>query len=205
MACNTASAKALRSIQQNDLPEIDPNRRVLGVIHPTVELLGKVSKNGMIGVLGTPGTIDSESYSMEIDKLYPDFDTVGQACPMWVPLVENMEYDSPGADYFVQKYINELMEQNEDIDTIILGCTHYPLLIDKINKYVPEGVNVISQGPIGADSLADYLTRHTEMDSECSKGGSVRYLTTENPLKFEKQASIFLGDKVKAHQIELEY
>ena len=203
VACNTASAKALRSIQQNDLPRIDPNRRVLGVIRPTVEQVGEISRNGHIGILGTPGTIASESYNMEIAKLYPHFHAYGQPCPMWVPLVENKEYDSPGADYFVKKYIDQLMQRCADIDTVILGCTHYPLLLPKIRQFMPQGVAVVPQGEIVAHSLADYLRRHTEIEQCCSRGGSTEYLTTESASKFEQSASVFMNVDIKAKRITL--
>ena len=203
VACNTASAKALRSIQQNDLPRIDPNRRVLGVIRPTVEQVGEISRNGHIGILGTPGTIASESYNMEIAKLYPHFHAYGQPCPMWVPLVENKEYDSPGADYFVKKYIDQLMQRCADIDTVILGCTHYPLLLPKIRQFMPQGVAVVPQGEIVAHSLADYLRRHPEIEHCCSRGGSTEYLTTESASKFEQSASVFMNVDIKAKRITL--
>lgn len=198
LGCNTASAKALRSIQQRDLPLIDPSRRVLGVIRPTVEAIGHISRNGHIGVFGTPGTIRSESYDLEIKKLYPEFITTGQACPMWVPLVENCEADGQGADYFVEKYIQELFSRDPLIDTVLLGCTHYPLLYPKIRAAIPPAVNVITQGDIVAHSLADYLRRHPEMDSRCAKSGTVAYLTTENPDKFNELASTFIGSRVNA-------
>ena len=203
VACNTASAKALRSIQQNDLPRIDPNRRVLGVIRPTVEQVGEISRNGHIGILGTPGTIASESYNMEIAKLYPHFHAYGQPCPMWVPLVENKEYDSPGADYFVKKYIDQLMQRCADIDTVILGCTHYPLLLPKIRQFMPQGVAVVPQGEIVAHSLADYFRRHPEIEQCCSRGGSTEYLTTESASKFEQSASVFMNVDIKAKRITL--
>lgn len=203
VACNTASAKALRSIQQNDLPRIDPNRRVLGVIRPTVEQVGEISRNGHIGILGTPGTIASESYNMEIAKLYPHFHAYGQPCPMWVPLVENKEYDSPGADYFVKKYIDQLMQRCADIDTVILGCTHYPLLLPKIRQFMPQGVTVVPQGEIVAHSLADYLRRHPEIEQCCTRGGSTEYLTTESASKFEQSASVFMNVDIKAKRITL--
>ena len=203
VACNTASAKALRSIQQNDLPRIDPNRRVLGVIRPTVEQVGEISRNGHIGILGTPGTIASESYNMEIAKLYPHFHAYGQPCPMWVPLVENKEYDSPGADYFVKKYIDQLMQRCADIDTVILGCTHYPLLLPKIRQFMPQGVAVVPQGEIVAHSLADYLRRHPEIEQCCSRGSSTEYLTTESASKFEQSASVFMNVDIKAKRITL--
>lgn len=203
LGCNTASAKALRTIQQHDLPEIDPSRRVLGVIRPTVEMLHKLTSNGHIGILGTPGTVNSRSYNIEVEKFHPDYTVTGHGCPMWVPLVENRESVSPGADYFVKQEIDRLMEEDPAIDTIVLACTHYPLLIDKIERYVPTGVKVVSQGTIVADSLVDYLRRHPEMDASCSRGGDVRYLTTENDAKFSEMAAIFLGRPVTASQITL--
>lgn len=205
LACNTASAKALRTIQQNDLPHIDPTRRVLGVIRPTVEKVGEITRNGCIGILGTPGTVQSESYNIEIAKMYGGkLLTYGHGCPMWVPLVENREADGDGADYFVRKDIDALMAMNPDIDTVILGCTHYPLLMPKIRKYMPDGVTVVEQGSIIADSLADYLQRHPEMEVRCTKGGTCRYLTTENADKFSSMASYFLdNDEVEAVNISL--
>ena len=203
LACNTASAKALRTIQQKDLPKIDPDRRVLGVIRPTVERLGEFSKTGNIGVLGTAGTISSKSYEMEIAKLYPDFKTYGEPCPLWVPLIENSEFNGDGADYFVKKYINRLFAQCAGIDTVVLGCTHYPLLIEKIEQYMPKGVKILSQGEIVAESLADYLKRHPEMETCCSTGGTTEYLTTECPDKFGELAAIFLGRKIEVNHISL--
>ncbi|MDE6332737.1 MAG: glutamate racemase [Muribaculaceae bacterium] len=198
LACNTASAKALRSIQQRDLPLMDPGRRVLGGIRPTVEVLGELSPGGHIGVFGTPGTIASGSYEMEIGKLYPHFVTTGQACPMWVPLVENRESAGPGADYFVKKYIGSLIEADPEIDTVVLGCTHYPLLIDKILQYMPSGIKVVEQGDIVARSLVDYLGRHPEMETRLTRGGGVQYLTTENPEKFNDLAALFMNSEVSA-------
>lgn len=203
LACNTASAKALRTIQQCDLPQIDPTRRVLGVIRPTAEVLGDLSQTGHIGVLGTSGTIRSGSYDMEVAKLHPDFTVTSQACPMWVPLIENDEADSPGADYFVDKYIRELLAGDAAIDTIVLACTHYPLLYPKIRARVPENIKVVRQGEIVASSLADYLHRHPEMESRCLKGGVCRYLTTENPATFTHLARIFLGEPVEVDHIDL--
>lgn len=203
LACNTASAKALRTIQQNDLPSIDPDRRVLGVIRPTVEKIGEITGNGNIGIVGTSGTVRSQSYDMEIKKLYPGFNIFSQACPMWAPLVENGEADKPGADYFVKRDIELLMSQEPSIDSIILGCTHYPLLLDKIERYVPEGTKVLSQGKIVANSLADYLARHPEMAARCSRGGECTYLTTENPEKFAEAASVFLSTPVTAQSVTL--
>lgn len=203
LACNTASAKALRSIQQNNLPEIDPSRRVLGVIRPTVETIGDISRTGKIGIFATPGTVRSGSYEMEIAKLYPGFTTITHACPMWVPLIENGEAASPGADYFVKQEVDRLLAKEPGIDTIILGCTHYPILLDKILKYVPEGIHVIPQGNLVAESLADYLHRHPEMERRLTKEGKCRYLTTENDEKFNESASIFLSNPVIAESINL--
>lgn len=203
LACNTASAKALRNIQQNDLPNIDPTKRVLGVIRPTVEKIGEISHTGNIGILGTTGTIQSKSYDIEIEKIHPTFKVFSQRCPLWVPLVENLEAHGDGADYFVHKYINELLQQSNDIDSIILGCTHYPILIDKIRKYTPDHINIVEQGTIIADSLADYLNRHPEMDIKCSKNGSCSYLTTEDADKFNSLASIFLNENIDSKHINL--
>lgn len=203
LACNTASAKALRSIQQRDLPRMDAGRRVLGVIRPTVEALGELSA-GHVGVLGTPGTVASQSYDIEVAKLHPDFTLSSHACPMWVPLVENRESDGPGADYFVKKDVDALLSMDPQLDTIVLGCTHYPLLVDKIGKYLPEGVKLLSQGKIVADSLADYLERHPEMKRRLRPGdGHVTYLTTEEPGRFNDLATLFAGQEVKASHIEL--
>lgn len=204
LACNTASAKALRSIQQNDLPNIDPRKRVLGIIRPTAEIVGKITQTGHIGILGTQGTIQSESYPLEIHKIYPEITVNSHACPMWVPIVENNEYDKPGADYFVQQGIDHILQKDNAIDTLILGCTHYPLLLEKIQKYAPEGINIISQGRYIAESLKDYLFRHPEMDSLCSKKGGTKYLTTESASKFKESASIFLNKEVIAERINLD-
>lgn len=203
LACNTASAKALRTIQQNDLPAIDPDRRVLGVIRPTVEVLSEITSTGHIGILGTAGTVDSLSYPLEISKLHPGFKVVQQACPMWVPLVENHEADGPGADYFIDKYLNSLKAKDSDIDTVILACTHYPILLPKIRRRLDKKVTIVSQGQIVADSLADYLLRHPEIESRCSRNGSCRFLTTENPAKFTRLAAVFLDEPVDAVRIEL--
>ena len=203
LACNTASAKALRSIQQKDLPGWDPSRRVLGVVIPTVEALGHITKNGNIGLLGTPGTVSSGTYDIEIAKFFPQFRTVSVACPMWVPLVENKEFDSPGADYFVKKYVDELFTQEPEIDTVILGCTNYPLLIDKIRREIGSRATIVTQGELVGASLADYLRRHPEMDAKCTKGGSCEFLTTENPDKFTELAEIFLQTPLKASRIDL--
>ena len=205
LACNTASAKALRTIQQTNLPVIDPTRRVLGVIRPTAECIDQLTKSRHIGILATSGTIKSESYLMEIHKLFPDVTVTGEACPMWVPLVENNEYQSKGADYFVQKHINLLLEKDSDIDTLILGCTHYPLLIEKIRQFTPAHIRIVPQGEYVARSLQDYLRRHPEMDSRCTKNGTCRFLTTESTSKFEESASIFLRqDVMEVESITLE-
>ena len=203
LGCNTASAKALRTIQQHDLPQWDAHRRALGVIRPTAEIIGELTHSRHVGVLATEGTIKSESYNMEIQKLYPDVFVSGVACPFWVPLVEYNEADSPGADYFVEKRINQIMALDPAIDTLILGCTHYPLLMPKIQKYLPQGVQVVSQGEYVANSLADYLQRHPEMEQRCAKDGQVHYLTTENPDKFKESAQIFLHEPVQVDNITL--
>ncbi len=203
LACNTASAKALRSIQQKDLPFWDEGRRVLGVIRPTVEALGDITVSRHVGILATAGTINSESYTLEIRKLFPDIRVTGKACPMWVPLVENLEYDSPGADYFVKTRIEELLTADPKIDTLVLGCTHYPLLMEKIRQFTPAGIRIVAQGDYVAESLADYLRRHPEMASRCTKGGYCDYLTTENAEKFSENASLFLGEEIEAEHVEL--
>ena len=205
LACNTASAKALRTIQQRDLPQMDdPSRRVLGVIRPTVEAVGGLTRSGHVGVFGTPGTVSSRSYDMEIEHLYGGRLTVtGHACPMWVPLVENRESAGAGADYFVKKDVDALLEADAQVDTVILGCTHYPLLLDKIARYMPPGVGIIEQGPIVAESLADYLRRHPEMDARLTRGGTCRYLTTDVADKFAELASIFTGEAVQAVKVTL--
>lgn len=203
LGCNTASAKALRTIQQVNLPQLAPERRVLGIIRPTVEALGEHTKTGHVGIFGTPGTIRSRSYNMEIAKLYPDFVTTGQECPLWVPLVENREFDSPGADYFVEKYIDDLLRRDPQIDVALLGCTHYPLLLRKIRKHMPPEVQIVTQGDIVARSLQDYLRRHPEMDARVSRGGSVTYLTTENAEKFSETGSLFLAKDIEAKSISL--
>lgn len=204
LACNTASAKALRTIQQKDLPGLDSTRRVLGVIRPTVEVLDKVTETGHIGVLGTPGTVASESYVIETEKLFPEMKVSQQACPLWVPIVENSEADNDGADYFVKKYIYELMGKDADIDTFVLACTHYPLLIEKIRRYAPVGVNVLEQGQLVAESLKDYLRRHPEMERRLSKGGGAEFLTSENPEKFDALASLFMHGSVSSHRCMLD-
>ncbi|MDR3219659.1 MAG: glutamate racemase [Dysgonamonadaceae bacterium] len=204
LACNTASAKALRTIQQKDLPQLDPNRRVLGVIRPTVECIGNITKKQHIGILATPGTITSESYPIEIKKLFPNSIVTGEACPMWVPLVENGEYDKPGADYFVKQNIDRLFEKDSLIDTLILACTHYPLLENKIQRFLPKQVALVSQGRFVAESLADYLQRHPEIAEKCSKNETCRFFTTESEEKFSSMASLFLSGEIDAKRIVLE-
>ena len=204
LACNTASAKALRSIQMNDLPQIDPARRVLGVIRPTVECVGEISKNQHIGVLATAGTIKSESYPLEIHKLFPEIQVSGTACPMWVSLVENNESQDEGADYFIRKYIDQLLSKDPQIDTVILGCTHFPILLPKIRQYIPEHISVIAQGEYVAESLKDYLKRHPGMDAKCTKNGNCQFYTTEAEEKFSESASTFLKQQISVKHITLE-
>lgn len=203
LACNTASAKALRNIQQLDLPIIAPDRRVLGVIRPTTEVIGTYSKTGHIGILATRGTVTSESYTVEIEKFFPDLNVYQEACPMWVPLVENGEHNSPGADYFVQQHLDRLLSHSSDIDTVLLACTHYPLLLPKIRQYVPENLTILSQGDIVASSLQDYLHRHPEIDAQCSKGQSLKFYTTDSAAEFEEKAGLFWGEPVRAAWLKL--
>ena len=203
LACNTASAKALRTIQQVDLPQIDATRRVLGVIRPTTEAVGELTKTRHVGILATQGTIRSHTYDIEITKLHPGVRVTGQACPMWVPLIENREYDSPGVDYFVKKYIDQLLFRDPEIDTIILGCTHYPLIMNKIRQYTPAGIQLMPQGDYVANSLQDYLRRHTDMHERITQGGTCRFLTTEHPFTFKENASVFLGQDITAEHIDL--
>ena len=203
IACNTASAKALRSIQQINLPIQYPEKRVLGVIRPTVEILDNFTLTKHIGVLGTEGTIQSESYTIEINKIHPHINVVSQACPMWVPIIENNEHNNEGADFYVKKYIDELLSKDNLIDTIVLGCTHYPLLIDKIRKFLPDNIQIISQGNLVANSLQNYLERHPEIDSKIAKNGVCDFYTTESELKFNNSASIFLKESIKAKRLIL--
>lgn len=203
IACNTASAKALRTIQQNDLPHLDATRRVLGVIRPTVEAIGSLTKTRHVGLLATAGTVNSRSYNLELKKLCPDITVTGQACPLWVPIIENNEHNSPGADYFVKEYIDALLARDSEIDTIILGCTHYPLMLDKIRQYTPPGIRLVPQGEYVAPSLARYMERHPDMEARCTRQGTCRYLTTESAALFRKSASVFLGYDIEASQIAL--
>ena len=210
LGCNTASAKALRSIQQNDLPHLYPpapdgdgwpSRRVLGVVRPTAECIGSLTQTRHIGILATQGTINSRTYELEIAKLHPDIIVTGEACPMWVPLVENYEFQSPGADYFVKKNLDHLFSLDPEIDAIILGCTHFPLLMDAICRHVPAGVRIIPQGDYVAHSLSDYLNRHPDMERRLSRNGSTRFLTTEQPDTFSASATFFLDAPVQAEQV----
>ncbi|MBR8536504.1 glutamate racemase [Carboxylicivirga sediminis] len=203
LACNTASAKALRNIQQKDLPHIDPQKRVLGVIRPSVEVVDTYSETKHVGILGTVGTIQSESYPIEINKLFPSVQVAQEACPMWVPLVENNEFDKPGTDYFVKQHVDNLFKQDTAIDTVILGCTHYPLLTPKIKPYLPAGVQLLEQGDIVGESLKDYLFRHPEMDAMCSKGGTVHLYTTEQVTKFKQTAGIFFEGETNVEHLVL--
>jgi glutamate racemase len=203
LACNTASAKALRTIQQKDLPKIDPSLRVLGVIRPTSEIVGNYTRSNHVGVLGTTGTIASLSYPIEIEKFFPDVQVFQQACPMWVPLVENNEFENDGADYFIKKDTDRLLSQSPQIDTIVLGCTHYPLLIHKIRKFLPPHIQLLSQGEIVAHSLQDYLHRHPEIENVCSKNGTCTFLTTDSSGSFDDHAALFFGEKVHSKHLSL--
>lgn len=203
LACNTASAKALRNIQQLDLPTIAPNRRVLGVIRPTSEVIGTLTKSKHVGLFATAGTVASESYLVEVQKFFPDVKLYQEACPMWVPLVENGEFESDGADYFIKKHIDNLMSKSSEIDTVLLACTHYPLLINKIKKYLPSHIQLVSQADIVAKSLQDYLERHPEINKKCLKNGERRFLTTDSTEIFNRQSEIFFGQQVKSEHLKL--
>lgn len=203
LACNTASAKALRTIQQKDLPLGDPGKRVLGVIRPTTEIIGNYTKNNKVGIVGTNGTVQSNSYPIEIAQFFPEIKVYQQACPMWVPLIENDEYNSPGADYFIEKNIRQLLSQSPDIDTLLLACTHYPLLIEKLKQFVPATTTILSQGEIVANSLADYLTRHTKLEQKCIKNGRLGFYTTDSAADFDNHAVNFFGKPVASTHLEL--
>ncbi len=205
LACNTASAKALRQIQQRDLPVIAPERRVLGVIRPTTEVIGNYSQTGAAGIVATEGTVQSNSYPMEIRHFFPKLKVFQQACPMWVPLVENQEWDNPGGDYFIQKYVHALFSRSADIDTLLLGCTHYPIIEAKIRAYLPEGCTLLSQGEIVARSLVQYLRRHPEIKEKCSRQATQTFLTTDIPEKFDRHAPHFLGHAVHSKQVVLSF
>lgn len=203
LACNTASAKALRTIQQKDLPKINSQKRVLGVIRPSTEIIGKISRSGEVGILGTSGTVMSNSYPIEIQKFFPEIKVFQVACPMWVPLIENGEHNQPGADYFVQKYLEQLLQKSSKIDTILLACTHYPILIDQIKKYTPLGLTIVSQGEIVAKSLVQYLENHKSFADLCSKNGEIQFITTDSAGDFDNHASLFFGKSVKSAHIFL--
>lgn len=203
LACNTASAKALRSIQQVDLPKHAPNKKVLGVIRPTTEIIGDHTDSGQVGILATKGTVTSESYVIEIKKFFPEIKVFQTACPMWVPIIENNEFENDGADYFVKKYLDDLFAQSSEIDTIVLACTHYPLLLPKIKKYLPKGITVITQGEIVANSLEDYLERHIEIRDQISVGKSRKFFTTDDPSDFDLKAKLFLGRDVASEHIDI--
>ena len=217
LACNTASAKALRSIQQNDLVRMVPlfadgmpKKRVLGIIRPTVEAIGGLTRTGHVGVLATQGTVTSDSYPIEIHKINKDIEVIQQACPMWVPIVENGEANGAGADYFVDKYLSEILSKDEKIDTLLLACTHYPLLRGKIEQSLKRllkderrDIRLLEQGGIVAESLREYLLRHAELETMCSKGGTCRYLTTESENKFAQSAAIFIGEEIQVKHIDL--
>jgi len=203
LACNTASAKALRTIQQKDLPQIDKQKRVLGVIRPTTEVIGRLSESKHIGIMGTSGTVNSNSYVLEIQKFYPGVRVYQQACPLWVPLVEYNEYDNHGTDFFVKKYIQQLLQQDEAIDTILLACTHYPLLLKKIKEYSPADMTILTQGEIVAASLADYLGRHPEIEVKCSKTRAREFYTTDSTEDFDNHAKIFFGESVRSKHLDL--
>jgi glutamate racemase len=198
LACNTASAKALRNIQQLDLPKMEPWRRVLGVIRPTTEHIGRYTTTGHVGIMATPGTVQSESYILEIEKLWPELHVWQEACPMWVPLIENNEYNQPGADYFIKQHIERLLAQSPDIDTIVLGCTHYPLMLRKIRQFTPDHIQLLAQGSIVADQLSNYLYRHPDMDARLSRGGTRQFQTTDTPEHFNVKGNMFWGEPLSA-------
>ena len=204
LACNTASAKALRSIQQKDLPLIDPSKRVLGVIRPTTEIIGNYTKTGKVGILATNGTVASGSYPIEIEKFFPEIEVFQQPCPMWVPLVENNEFANGGADFFIRKNLEQVFAQSGEIDTLLLACTHYPLLKNKIAQYLPKNVSLLSQGEIVANGLKDYLVRHPEIERKCSKNQQKLFYTTDSTEDFDSHATLFFGQSVKSQHVDLE-
>jgi glutamate racemase len=205
IACNTASAKALRNIQQLDLPKIAPDRRVLGVIRPSVEAVSEITKTGHVGILGTVGTVTSESYPIELEKWSGGrvVATVQEACPMWVPIVENNEIGTEGAEYFIKRHILNILDKDSEMDTLVLGCTHYPLLINTIRKYVPPHINIVEQGEITAGKLVDYLQRHPEIDKRLTKNNQLEFQTTESAANFESKAALFMGNKVEAVHVRI--
>ena len=203
LACNTASAKALRTIQQKDLPALAPERRILGVIRPVAERIGSYTKSGHVGIFATAGTVRSGSYPIEIEKAFPSLIVTQEACPLWVPLVENNEIAGPGAEYFVRRHVDRLLDRDPAVDAIILGCTHYPLLSKTIARFLPSGITLVSQGPIVASALVDYLRRHREIDGACSKGGRREFFTTDDPESFDRLATLFYGSSVRSEKIDL--
>ena len=203
LACNTASAKALRTIQQNDLPKLNNQNRVLGVIRPTSEVIGNYTKTKKIGILATKGTVDSKSYEIEMEHFFPEVEVYQQACPMWVPIIENKEIETEGADYFIKKDVEKLLSQNENMDTILLGCTHYPLVENAIRNYLPNNITLLSQGKIVATSLKEYLQRHIEIENRCSKNKNIQFYTTDAVMDFENNAKAFYGKKIKANYLHL--
>ena len=203
LACNTASAKALRTIQQKDLPAINNEKRVLGVIRPTTEIIGNFSQTGNVGILATSGTVQSDSYPIEIKKFFPEIKVFQQACPMWVPLIENNEHNNPGADYFVKEYIGQLLNKSKNIDTLLLACTHYPLIKNKILQYIPSSTKIISQGEIVANSLVDYLQRHPDIEKKCSKNSQLNFFTTDSTIDFDNHASIFYDQPLNSTHVAL--
>ncbi|MDQ2720285.1 MAG: glutamate racemase [Bacteroidota bacterium] len=203
VACNTASAKALRTIQQKDLPKYNDGKRVLGVIRPSAEIIGNFTKSRKIGILGTKGTVKSDSYLIEIKRTFPEIKVFQHACPLWVPLIENNEYKSKGADYFIKKDIEGLLKMSPGIDAILLACTHYPLLLKKIKKYLPKKIRIISQGTIIAKSFEDYLLRHPEIEKKCSKNSHLQFFTTDSTQDFDKHSITFFGKKVNSVHVDL--
>lgn len=203
LACNTASAKALRSIQQNNLPVSYPDKRVLGVIRPTTEKIGELTETRQVGILGTAGTVKSGSYIIEIGKFFPDVQVFQEACPMWVPLIENNEFDNEGADYFIEKHLDALLSQSSKIDTVLLACTHYPIIKKKIEQFLPQHVEVCEQGSIVAESLALYLERHAEIEERCSTGGTLKFYTSDSPEDFDAKGSVFFGRTVQSQHLHL--
>lgn len=203
LACNTASAKALRTIQQNNLPIIAPNKRVLGVIRPTSEVIKNFTQTKHIGILATTGTVQSNSYVLEIEKFSPEIKIFQQACPMWVPLIENNEHLGKGADYFVKEYLNQLKKQSNKIDAVLPACTHYPLMLKKIKEYLPAGTKIIPQGEIVANSLKNYLQRHPEIETKCTKNKTLQFYTTDSPIDFNKKAGLFYGGEISSQHVSL--
>jgi glutamate racemase len=203
IACNTASAKALRSIQQNDLANLSSNARVLGVIRPTTEVIGNYTSSNQVGILATSGTVQSRSYLIETDKFFPHINVVQEACPMWVPLIENGEHNGSGADYFIEKHIKNILKLNPGIDALLLACTHYPLLKEKIKKHLPPSVKLISQGQIVAESLEKYLKNHSEIDISISKNAQRFFYTTDSTEEFNKKGKMFFGEHVNSNHVSL--